>query len=341
MFFWYFKMPLILLLWCVSVLLCDVQSAAFVEKKGSVLEMVFLINLVGCLIPGVTCLFCRRDAWRDMWHTAISFYQSTALLKLILAVCCVNVLATGLMFSSFTLAGMTQAYAIKTMEPLVMCLLSAELMQGLIRRFVTDGKAAKSHPFYDDPHGAPSKTISLATWISVLFVCIGALLTSGSLKRSGETFSSAAVIIFAYTLVFVSNSALALRTVLLKPLLHTIPNDGSIFPASVVHCFMMFLGSMVLLGPALVFRGKNMMDYNLDMWKQILVVGISYGVYQVFNGVVLFFVTPLSYSILKQVRVVLIFFFSAYYFGKEFGSFAQLIVGLLLLFGGSYCYVLY
>ncbi|ESL11896.1 hypothetical protein TRSC58_00345 [Trypanosoma rangeli SC58] len=341
MFLWYFKIPLILLLWCVSILLCDIQSATFVEKKGSVLEMVFFINVVGCLIPGITCLLCRRDSWCKMWHTAITFYESTALLKLLLAVCYVNVLATGLFFFSFTLSGMTHAYAIKTTEPLVMCLLSTEIMQRAIRGFMAGEKEGKSHSIDSEPHLVSPKTISLITWISVVFVCIGALLISGSLERSGKTVRSDAVLVLSYCFVFASNCALALRTTLMKPLLHSIQSDGSIFPAAMVHCFMMFCGSVTLLGPVLMFKGRDIVGYNVDMWKQVVVVGFSYGVYQVFNGVLLFYVTPLSYSILKQIRVVLIFFFLAYYFGKEFADIARLIIGLLLLFGGSYCYVLY
>ncbi|RNF10863.1 hypothetical protein TraAM80_01247 [Trypanosoma rangeli] len=341
MFLWYFKIPLILLLWCVSILLCDIRSATFVEKNGSVLEIVFFINVVGCLIPGTICLLCRRGSWCKMWHTAITFYESTALLKLFLAVCYVNVLATGLFFFSFTLSSMTHAYAIKTTEPLVMCLLSTEIMQRAIRGFMIGEKEGKSYLTDGELHLVSPKTISFITWISVFFVCIGALLISGSLERSGETVRSDAAIMFTYCLVFASSCALALRTTLMKPLLHTIQRDGSIFPAAVVHCFMMFCGSVTLLGPALVFRGRNIVGYNLDVWKQIVVVGLSYGVYQVVNGVLLFYVTPLSYSILKQVRVVLIFFCSAYYFGKEFAGVARLIVGLLLLFGGSYCYVVY
>ncbi|EAN93517.1 hypothetical protein TcYC6_0040700 [Trypanosoma cruzi] len=337
----FMKIPLVLLLWCASVLLCDVQSAAFVEKRGSVLEMVFFINIVGCLVPGGACLLCRSGGWRELWQAAILLYESATLWRLFFVVNFVNVLATYLMFSSFTFAGMTHVYAIKTTEPLVMCLLSTEIVQRVIRGFFADGRNTKSGSTDIDPYPMSTKIVSSSTWVSVFFVCIGASLTSGSLKRSGESSLGAAVIMFTYILVFASNAALSLRTTLMKPLLHIIPNDGTIFPSCLVHFFVLLLSSITLLGPVLAFRGRDIMEYNADIWRQIVVVGISYGVYQVFNGVVLFHVAPLSYSILKQVRVILVFFFSAYYFGKEFDSVLQLLMGLILLFAGSYCYVVY
>ncbi|KEG12013.1 hypothetical protein DQ04_02081160 [Trypanosoma grayi] len=336
--FWCLKVGLLVTVWCVSVLWCDVQSASILQRQGSVLEVVFFTNFVGCFFTTGACLLLRRGSFTDMRSLACTLYERPMMWRLLLSVASVNVMATWCMFLSFTFSGMTHVYAVKTTEPLLMCLLSMECTQKLIKNALSKGRSAKD-PFADvEEYPLSTKLITFRTWMCVLIVCIGAFLTSGSLKRNTNTSFGILVLLFTYSLVLVSNCALALRTTLMKPLLHVLPDESSVFSSCSIYVFMSMLGSSALVLPVLVYRGKHLLEYDMDTWKQFLVVGLSYGTYQACNGMVLFHVTPLAYSILKQVRVVLIFFFSLYYFGKEIESTSQLFIGLILLFSGTYCY---
>ncbi|ORC84352.1 uncharacterized protein TM35_000461710 [Trypanosoma theileri] len=339
MFLWSLGLCAVVLVWCISVLWCDVQSASFLQEKGSIMEVVFFTNFFACIVTTAACLLLRVTSWSDLKYIAVSLYENTLTWRLLLSVACVNVLALSLMFSSFTLAGMTHAYAVKTTEPLLMCLLSTECMQRGIRRILDKGRTGKNLHGEEEDYPISTKIITIDTWFSVMLVCIGAFLTSSSLKRTTTDHSlSLTTLMFAYCLIFASNAALALRTTLMKPLLHLVPDCGVVLASCAIHIFMSLLGSLILMVPTFLNKGKYIVEYDKETWKRIAVIGASYGVYQFCNGMVLFNVIPLAYSILKQIRVVIIFFFSAYYFGKEFESVLQLAVGLTFLAIGSYRY---
>ncbi|KAH9586320.1 hypothetical protein LSM04_006160 [Trypanosoma melophagium] len=339
MFLWSLGMCALVLVWCVSVLWCDVQSAALLHRKGSILEVLFFTNFVSCIVTTAACLLMRVGSWSDLKFLVLAIHENTLTWRLLLSVACVNVLALSLMFFSFTLAGMTHAYAVKTTEPLLMCFLSTECMQREIRRILDKGRTGKNSHGEVEDYPISTRIIAIDTWFSVFLVCVGAFLTSSSLKRSTTDHSlSLTMLVLAYCLVFASNAALALRTTLMKPLLHLVPDAGVVLASSAIHILMSLLGSLLLMLPTLLIKGKYIVEYDKETWKRIGVIGASYGLYQFCNGMVLFNVVPLAYSILKQIRVVVIFFFSAYYFGKEFEGVLQLVVGLIFLAIGSYRY---
>eukprot|EP00760_Papus_ankaliazontas_P023269 PhM_4_TR2010/c0_g1_i1/m.35644/K15283/SLC35E1; solute carrier family 35, member E1 len=250
----------------------------------------------------------------------------------------VNTLAFWFMHIAF-MSGMTYTYAFKHTEPLFVVIFAW---------------ASKRLLGISSPQSSPTRQ----AFAGVVLVIMGAVTLSGAADKSG---SPAAPLVVAATLSLASTALFALRTLLTKPILSMDATTSSSSSASCCcttsdhyDAYNLFLhvavvGVVMLLPPYLVFHGAAMTGF-LEAPRTVLlhvVAGSFYFVYHCLGNVVLNLLSPLSYAMAKQSRVVVVFLFSFVLSNtlsaenhKKGGSIEVLsaVLGLGLVLVGTWCY---
>jgi hypothetical protein len=327
------KAAVVLTVWTASVAWCDTESAVFLRYHNActlVAGMSVIGSLFGALVsaavPSTTPPFHFARNILAVPHA----FES----RLLLALAAANTAALVAMFYAVSIGGMPEVYALKTTEPICICLLSVTQAQAVIKRTVMLG-AASGHSLEEWHWRRPSYPM----WCSVVVVCVGAMGIATSMKAPNfEDHRHRAVGVGAL-LVTLSNVLLALRTMLQKPMLHALLKLETIVAASTkIFVEVGAIGGFFLIAVMLATDQYDDLRLTMGDLYRLFSIAVSYYVYQVCNSLVILYVVPVSYSVVKQLRVVIIFFLSVSLFGKEFDSVAQLVVGLVLVSVGSVWY---
>jgi hypothetical protein len=247
----------------------------------------------------------------------------------------VNYLALWAMYAGFGASNMTQSYALKTAEPLFTCLI-ASYSPALV---------------YRSWRGHGGGTVPPSVWGSVAVICAGAFLMGvGTGPRAA--MASWLPPLQPASLVLFSNFLFATRTVAQKPLLlnTAVPSSTSatapipytpttlfahVGGVSLVVAFpVVAIGSLLL--PGLATGVRVILMQPLNVLNNAFLVGAAYFAYHCLGNVVLQRLTPVSYAIAKQMRMVAVLLWSAAFFRSQFTGAA--VVGLGVLAAGTVWY---
>lgn len=248
----------------------------------------------------------------------------------------INALALWMMFSAFGHGGMAIAYAFKATEPLVTCVLCTATFLTAIGGCVSLMSAVGTTEL---SWKAPAPTWRVWLWVSV--VCGGAIAMSGSITKKAEGGGAAQQVsmpLLAITFIFLSNTMFALRTTVSKPLLHhQIEEGGGISAAAFFFVNIGLVSSAVTLLPT-VYSFFNKVDLTWGQHLGLAVSGACYYVFQLCGNFVLLRISCVSYAVARQMRVVVVFATSVFYFGNSFSNLYTAVGGGCAVIGGSVMY---
>lgn len=316
--------PVIFVLWVVVVAIVEVASTTVVQRHGAVVMLMtkHLIGTLSAVAAGMTMhtkipvfYWCRQlvMSWRSLEG------------KLFLGVAIGNIVALFCMYAGYGSGGMAGAYAFKSTEPLMTCILSTALMQKLLGMCIPSEHLSKRTP--------PGSI----EWFSVGLVCLGS--TMCSLALHGMSMSTVSV---TSAWILASNFAFGARTVFQKALFVESPVVTAGQTDVVVRLFV-DMGAVGFAFFSVVFLWEYpTLDFTTpenplrgDDVVCMLISGVGYFVVQALNCLVLLHFSSIEYSVAKQMRVIILFVFSATYFSVTFQHFWVAVFGGGLVIVGT------
>jgi drug/metabolite transporter (DMT)-like permease len=317
-------LPLIFFLWVVVVAIVEVASTTVVQRHGAVV-MLTTKHWIGTASAVAAGSMMQTKIPAFYWCRQLSASWRSLEGKLFLGVAFGNIAALYCMYTAYGSGGMAGAYAFKSTEPLMTCILSTVLFQRLIGLLIPSDHLSKRAP------PGPME------WFSVGLVCLGS--TMCSLALHGMSLATVSV---TSSWILASNFAFGARTVFQKALFLESPVVTAGQTDVVVRLFVdmgavgsvFFTLSFLWEFPTLDFTTPDSPLRGDDIICMVI-SGVGYFVVQALNCLVLLHFTSVEYSVAKQMRVIILFVFSAMYFAVTFQHPWLAVFGGALVIGGT------
>jgi drug/metabolite transporter (DMT)-like permease len=246
------------------------------------------------------------------------------------------------MFESFQWSGMSSVYALKACEPMFTCWLATGVAQRLLLEPLAgcdrrDGSRRRKISFGVQPNWR--------VWTAVMSVSAVSALAASTVSRpqpsqDAPLLEGRGKVVCGISFVLLSNFLFSLRTTVQKPLLKLIldTHRDRVAPAaasSLVFVNVGVAGSVLMAGPVIMFYFSTppaSAPSAVDL-AQLLFIGFTYCAYHTCNGIIIQHISSVTYSVAKQVRIVLTFVASIVVLGQRVPSWGALggSCGLLIL----------